>query len=69
MLDPLIFTGLAGLIFRGYIMAKKKKVPKERNQFVALARFRKAGSHKRSKRKDNKDSMKDESFSLLGLKL
>lgn len=48
---------------------KKKKVPKERNQFVAASLFRKAGEHKRSKRKDKKDSKKDDSFSLMGLKL
>ena len=27
---------------------EKKKVPKERNQFVRLALFRKAGSHKKN---------------------
>jgi len=50
-------------------MKKKKKAPKERNQFVAAALFRKAGSHKLSKRKKKRDSKLDESFCLLGLKL
>jgi hypothetical protein len=27
---------------------KRKQIPKERNQFVAAALFRKAGSHRRS---------------------
>jgi hypothetical protein len=44
---------------------KKKKVPKERNQFVAASLFRKAGSHKLSKRKQNRNNKKDESFSLM----
>lgn len=37
---------------------KAKKIPKERNHFVALARVRKAGAHKRSARKLNKDIKK-----------
>lgn len=48
---------------------KTKKIPKERNQFVAASLFRKAGSHKRSERKLIKDKKKDDSFDLLGLKL
>ncbi len=37
-------------------MKRDKRVPKERNQFVALALFRKAGTHKRSSRKLERDS-------------
>jgi hypothetical protein len=38
---------------------KKKKIPKERNQFVAASLFRKAGAHKLSRRKQkrNEDKM------------
>ncbi len=48
---------------------KNKKIPKERNQFVAASLFRKAGKHKLSKRKEERSKKKDDSFSLLGLKL
>lgn len=37
---------------------KRKKIPKERNQFVAAAMFRKAGSHKLSARKKKRNDDK-----------
>lgn len=41
----------------GEIM-KRKKIPKERNQFVAASLFRKAGAHKLSKRKAKRNDDK-----------
>lgn len=44
---------------------KQKKIPKERNQFVQPSLFRKAGKHKLSKRKEQRNTKKDDSFSLM----
>jgi len=37
---------------------KSKRIPKERNQFVAAALFRKAGAHKLSARKQKRNTDK-----------
>ena len=37
---------------------KRKQVPKERNQFVAASLFRKAGAHKLSNRKKQRNEDK-----------
>lgn len=37
---------------------KRKRIPKERNQFVAASLFRKAGAHKLSARKKQRNEDK-----------
>ena len=37
---------------------KRKPIPKERNQFVAASLFRKAGAHKLSNRKKQRNDSK-----------
>lgn len=46
---------------------KRKRIPKERNQFVAASLFRKAGAHKLSARKLQKDRKKINTLDYAGI--